>query len=96
MDTRIEAFLKGVLALGSENYNMVREGVPRHLALCEKQFRDAETDELMKDNAAQLCRALCRARVVGEIRRHSRTLTAAHLRLVLSIIDEPARFPLQI
>ncbi len=95
MDARIETFLKGVLALGSENYAMVREGVPRHLALCEKQFRDAETDALMKDNAAQLCRALCRARVVGEIRRHSRTLTAAHLRLVLSIIDEPARLPLQ-
>jgi len=96
MDARIETFLKGVLALGNENYATVREGVPRHLALCEKQFRDAETDALMKDNAAQLCRALCRARVVGEIRRHSRTLTAAHLRLVLSIIDEPARFPLQI
>jgi hypothetical protein len=96
MDARIEAFLKGVLALGNENYATVRESVPRHLTLCEKQFRDAETDELMKDNAAQLCRALCRARVVGEIRRHSRTLTAAHLRLVLSIIDEPARFPLQI
>jgi hypothetical protein len=95
MDARIEAFLKDVLALESENWNTVREGVPRYLGVCEKRFRDAETDKRMKDTAAQVCRELCRARVLGEIRRHSRTLTAAHLRLVLSIMDEPARFPLK-
>jgi hypothetical protein len=57
MDERIEVFLKDVLALEGEIWNQIREGVRRHLAICEKQFRDAETNKRMKDTAAQACRA---------------------------------------
>jgi len=56
MDERIEAFLRDVLALEGEIWNLLREGVRRHLAICEEQFRDAETNKRMKDRAAQACR----------------------------------------
>ena len=39
MDERIEAFLKDVLALEGEISNLLREGVRRYLAICEKQSR---------------------------------------------------------
>ena len=94
MDERIEAFLKDVLALEGEISNLLREGVRRYLAICEKQFRDAETNKRMKDRAAQACRTLCRARVADEIRRRKGTSTAEHLKIVLSIIDSAALFPL--
>jgi hypothetical protein len=94
MDERIEAFLKDVLALEGEISNLLREGVRRHLAVYEKQFRDAETHKRMKDRAAQVCRTLCRARVAEEIRRRKGTSTAEHLKIVLSIIDSAALFPL--
>jgi hypothetical protein len=42
MDERIEAFLRDVLALEGEIWNLLRQGVSRHLAICEKQFRDAK------------------------------------------------------
>jgi hypothetical protein len=94
MDEHIEAFLKDVLALEGEIWRLVREGVLRHLAICEKQFRDAETNRRMKDRAAQACRTLCRARVAEEMRRRKGTSTAEHLKIALGIIDLAALFPL--
>jgi hypothetical protein len=38
-----------------------------HLAVYEKQFRDAEANKRMKGTAAQVCRRLCRTRVVKEM-----------------------------
>jgi hypothetical protein len=46
----------------------------------------------MKDKAAHACHALCRARVLEEMRLRKGTTTAEHLNLVLSVIDGP-RFP---
>jgi anti-sigma factor RsiW len=94
MDERIEVFLKDVLFLEGEISNLLREGVRRHLAICEKQFRDAETNKRMKDRAAQAGRTLCRARVAEEIRRRKGTSTAEHLKTALSIIDSAALFPM--
>jgi hypothetical protein len=94
MDQRIEVFLKDVLALEGEIWNQIREGVRRHLVVCEKQFRDAETNKRMKDRAAQECRTLCRMRVADEIRRRKGTSTAEHLKVVLSTIDSVALFPM--
>jgi anti-sigma factor RsiW len=90
MDERIESFLRDVLALEGEIWNLLRQGVRRHLAICEEQFRDVETNKRMKDRAAQACRTLCRARVAEEMRRRKRTSTAEHLKVVLSIIDTAA------
>ncbi len=53
MDYRIEVFLMDVLLFEDENSNVVRERVRRRLAECERQFRIAESDKRMKDNAAQ-------------------------------------------
>jgi hypothetical protein len=94
MDERIEAFLKDVLALDGEISNLLREGVRRYLTICEKQFRDAETNKRMKDRAVQACRTLCRMRVAEEIRRRKGTSTAEHLKVVLGIIDSAALFPM--
>jgi hypothetical protein len=94
MDERIEAFLTEVLVLEGEISNLLREGVRRRLAICEKQFRDAETHKRMKDRAAHACRTLCRARVAEEMRRRKGTSTAEHLKIVLSIFDSVALFPL--
>jgi hypothetical protein len=91
MDERIEAFLRDVLSLEGENSNVVREGVRRHLAEYEKQFRNAETDERMKDRAVEACQTLCRSRLLEEIPRHKGTPTADHLKLVLSVVEGPAR-----
>jgi anti-sigma factor RsiW len=90
MDERIESFLRDVLALEGEIWNLLRQGVRRHLAICEEQFRDVETNKRMKDRAAQACRTLCRARVAEEMRRRKGTSTAEHLKVVLSIIDTAA------
>jgi hypothetical protein len=49
----------------------------------------------MKDKAAHACHMFCRARVVEEIQRHKGTLTAVHLKIVLSVIDGPAIFPMK-
>ena len=95
MDERIEAFLKDVLALEGEDPSVIREGVRAHLVAYEKLFRDAETKRRMKDQAAHAGHMLCRARVVEEIPRHKGTSTAEHLKLVLSVIDAAARFPLK-
>jgi hypothetical protein len=41
----------------------------------------------MKDQAARVCPALCRTRVVAEMHQCRGTRLADHLKLVLSIID---------
>ena len=48
----------------------------------------------MKDKAAQACRALCRSAVVEEMVGQIGS-TAEHLKLVLSVIDEPSRYPVK-
>jgi hypothetical protein len=91
MDERIEAFLKDVLRLEDENSSIVDEGVRRLLAKYESNFANAESDERMKEKAAEACKALCRSRVFQEIPRHKGTPTADHLRLVLKAIERPGR-----
>ena len=48
-----------------------------------------EVNRRMKDKAAHACHALCRARVLEEIQRRKGTVSAEHLKLVLSVIDGP-------
>jgi hypothetical protein len=92
MDEGVEAFLADVLALEGEPANTVREAVRDALTDCKQLFRAQEANKRMKDKAAHACHALCRARVVDEIRLRKGTPAAEHLKLVLSIIDGP-RFP---
>lgn len=92
MDERIEAFLADVLALEGEDANAIRQGVRVALADSEQIFRAQEANKRMKEKAAHACYALCRTRVVEEIRLRKGTSTAEHLKLVLSVIDGP-RFP---
>jgi hypothetical protein len=91
MDQRIEAFLADVLALAGEEPEAVRQGVRVALADCEAIFRAQETNKRMKDQAARVSRALCRARVVAEIYQRRGTQIAEHLMLVLWIIDRQGR-----
>ena len=44
----------------------------------------------MRDNAALVCRALCRARVAEELQRRRGTRIGEHLKMVLSIFDRQA------
>jgi hypothetical protein len=92
MDERVEAFLADVLALEGEEASAIREAVRVALADCEQVFRAQEVNKHMKEKAAHACHALCRARVVEEMRLRKATTTAEHLKLVLSLIDRP-RFP---
>ena len=92
MDERVEAFLADVLSLEGEEASAVREAVRVALADYEQVFRAQEVNKRMKERAAHACRALCRARVVEEMRLRKGTTTAEHLKLVLSVIDGP-RFP---
>jgi hypothetical protein len=87
MDERVEAFLADVLALEGEDANAIREGVRVALADCEQIFRAQEVNRRMKEKAAHACHALCRTRVVEEMRLRKGTPTAEHLKLVLSVID---------
>ena len=89
MDERVEAFLADVLALEVEDANSFREGVRGALADYELLFRAQEVNERMKDKAAHACHALCRARLVEEIRLRKGTPTAEQLKLVLSAIERP-------
>jgi hypothetical protein len=82
---RIESFLADVLALTGEDPEAIREGVRVALADCEAIFRAKETNK--RDQAARICRALCRTRVVAEMHQRRGTRIAEHLKLVLSIID---------
>jgi hypothetical protein len=59
------------------------------LADCEQIFKAQEVNRRMKDKAAHACQALCRGRVLEEIRRRKGTPSADHLKLVLSVIDGP-------
>jgi hypothetical protein len=92
MDERIEAFLADVMSLEGDEASAVREAVRVALADYEQVFRAEEVNKRMKERAAHACRALCRARVVEEMRLRKGTTTAEHLKLVLSVIDGP-RFP---
>jgi hypothetical protein len=92
MDERVEAFLADVLSLEGEEASAIREAVRVALADYEQVFRAQEVNKRMKERAAHACRALCRARVVEEMRLRKGTTTAEHLKLVLSVIDGP-RFP---
>ena len=92
MDERVEAFLADVLALEGEEASAIREAVRVALTDCEQVFRAQEVNKRMKERAAHACRALCRARVVEEMRLRKGTTTAEHLKVVLSVIDGP-RFP---
>jgi hypothetical protein len=87
MDQRIESFLADVLALAGEEPEAVRQGVRIALADCEASFRAREENKRMRDQAARVSRALCRARVVAEMYQRRGTQIAEHLTLVLSIID---------
>ena len=69
MDQRIESYLGDVLALAGEEPDAVPEGVRRALAKCEAIFRAQEPKKRMRDQAAHVCRALCRARVAEELQR---------------------------
>jgi hypothetical protein len=89
MDQRIESFLADVLALAGEEPDEVREGVRVALNDCEAIFRAQETNKRMRDQAARVCRALCRTRVVAEMHQRRGTRLAEHLKLVLRIIDRP-------
>jgi hypothetical protein len=92
MDERIEAFLADILALEGEDANAIRQGVRGALADCEQIFRAQEVNKRMREKAAHACHALCRARVVEEIRLRKGMPTAEYLKIVLSVIDGP-RFP---
>ena len=87
MDQRIESFLADVLALAGEEPDAVSEGVRVALNDCEAIFRTREDNKRMKDQAARVCRALCRTRVVAEMHQRRGTRLAEHLKLVLTIID---------
>ena len=89
MDERVEAFLADVLALEGEEASAIREAVRVALTDCEQVFRAQEVNKRMKEKAAHACHALCRARVVEEMRLRRGTTTAEHLKLVLSVIDRP-------
>jgi len=92
MDERVEAFLADVLALESEEPTAIREAVRVALADYEQVFRAQELNKRMKEKAAHACHAVCRARILEEMRLRNGTPTAEHLKLVLSVIDGP-RFP---
>jgi hypothetical protein len=92
MDERVEAFLADVLSLEGEEASAIREAVRVALTDYEQVFRAQEVNKRMKERAAHACRALCRARVVEEMRLRKGTTTAEHLKLALDAIDGP-RFP---
>jgi hypothetical protein len=87
MDQRIELFLTDILALAGENPEAVQEGARVALADCEAIFRVREDNKRMKDQAARVCRSLCRSRVVAEMHQRRGTRIAEHLKLVLTTID---------
>ena len=56
---------------------------------CEEIFKAQEVNSRMKDKAAHACHALCRARIVEEIKHRKGTATSEHLKVVLRVIDGP-------
>jgi hypothetical protein len=93
MDQRIEEFLADVLALEGEPPETVSAGVRVALGDVETIFRAREDNRRMKGRAVHACHALCRSRLVEEMRRRKGTLTADHLKLVLGILDKPTLLP---
>jgi hypothetical protein len=73
MDQRIESFLADVLALAGEEPDVVRDEVRVALGDYEAIFRAQETNKRMRDNAARVCRALCRTRVAEDLQRRRGT-----------------------
>jgi hypothetical protein len=88
-DARIESFLADILALQGEDPNAIREGVYVAIADGEQIFRAQEVNRRTKDKAAHACHALCRTRIVEEIKRRKGTVTSEHLKVVLNVIDGP-------
>ena len=84
-DARVDSFLADVLALEGENPDTIREGVHVALGDCEAIFKAQEVNRRMKDKAAHACHALCRARILEDMRRRKGTATAEHLKFVLSV-----------
>jgi hypothetical protein len=52
--------------LAGEDPDTVGKGVRVALADCEASFRAREDNKRMKDQAARVCRVLCRTRVAAE------------------------------
>ncbi len=80
MDERIETFMH--MALSSEGTPNVRDDVRAWLSSYERVFPDVG-------------RASYRERVLEEIARRKGTPTEYHLRIVLTVIDADASFPLR-
>jgi len=93
MDEVIEAYLADVLALEGEKPEAINAGVRVALGDAEKIFRSREDNRRMKDRAVRACHALCRSRLVEEMRRRKGTSTADHLKLVLGILNKPTHLP---
>lgn len=93
MGEHVEAFFREVLALEGKNSDLVRQAVLVHLANHEKQVRKAEKTKRTRNQAAYAFEMECRARIVEAMRRYKGTLTAVHLKIALSVIDGPVRFP---
>ena len=93
MDQHIEEFLADVLALEGEKPEAVSAGVRVALGDVETIFRAREDNRRMKDRAVHACHALCRSRLVEEMKQRKGTSTADHLKLVLGILDKPTLWP---
>jgi len=93
MDAPIEVFLKDMLRLEGQPQAQIRKTVRIRIAEYEAMFRAAQLDERSKDIAVRGCRALCRKRIFTEMAQVGGTPTEAHLKIVLSAIDSPARYP---
>jgi glycine C-acetyltransferase len=92
MDERIEAFLDDVLALEREDPSVIPDGVRFHLAVYEKQFRDAETNKRMKDTAALLLRDTARTTALVAYLRRNYVLATGLNYPVVPKGDEEIRF----
>ena len=93
MDKHIEEFLADVLALEGEKPEAISAGLRVALGFVETIFRAREDNRRMKDRAVHACHALCRSRLIEEMRRRKATPTADHLKLVLGILDKPTLLP---
>jgi hypothetical protein len=80
-----------VLELAGEDPDVIRDEVRVALGDYEAIFRAQEPNRRTRDQAADACRTLCRARVAEEFERHRETPIAEHLKLVLNVIDEHVR-----
>jgi hypothetical protein len=86
----LKTSLADVLVFAGEEPDVVRDEVRVALGDYEAIFRAQETNKRVRDNAALVCRALCRVRVAEELQRRRGTRIGAHLKMVLSIFDRQA------